>query len=837
VPAPRKKKGATGRLNPPQETTKPKAPSLSRGKLWRFRLMAVLGIPIVLLGLLELSLRLAGFGYPTAFLLPSRNDGHAVFVQNNRFGWRFFGPVMARLPQPLCISETKNPNSVRIVVLGESAAMGDPDPRFGLPRMLQAVLELRYPDTNFEVVNACVVAINSNVILPIAEDCAKKAKSDIWVIYMGNNEVVGPFGAGTVFGQQVPPLSLIRANLALKSTCIGQSIETLFSKINKPPENESEWGGMEMFLKQQVRADDSRMPRVYEHFSKNLSDIILAGRNSGASVVVSTVAVNLIDSAPFASEHRLALSKTDADKWEQLYRSGVTAQDAGKIDEASNLYREAAQLDDSFADLRFRQGSCALASGNTTEAQKQFIAARDLDTLRFRCDSKSNDAIRQTVANRSDARVILADAEQAFAEHSKDGLPGNELFYEHVHLTFHGNYLLALTLASRVQGLLPAKVAARFWPSETDCARRLAWSDWNKQKSLADVFTRLNDPPFVNQLNHNAQIRELVMALQQLASAPKPPGIQAAKASCENAVIAAPDDPILREQLAQLNEAANDLAAAETNEQVALRWLPNSSQDWSELGVILVEQKKYDPATDAFRRAFELNPEDVMSLQNLAQALKNLGRRDDAIRDYRHALALKPRFGVAWLGLGQVLEEAGNKVEAEKCYQNALRNPLRHAPELASLARFCVARGWRDAAATNYEAAIKLSPFDASLHVEAAMNLTELGRSAAAEQHCAEAIQLEPNSIEAHFLYGLCLGHDGNPAGAAAQFREAVRIMPDMLEAHLNLGIALTDEKNYSDALEQFNQVLQRNPNHATALQYVRAIKQKLSQMPSGEDN
>jgi tetratricopeptide (TPR) repeat protein len=545
--------------------------------------------------------------------------------------------------------------------------------------------------------------------------------------------------------------------------------------------------------------------------------------------------VNLIDSAPFASEHRPALSKSDADKWEQLYRSGATAQAAGKIGEASNWYREAAQLDDQFADLRFRQGSCALALGNLAEAQKQFASARDLDTLRFRCDSKLNDAIRQTVANRSDARVILADAEQAFAEHSKDGLPGNELFYEHVHLTFHGNYLLALTLASRVQGLLPAKVAARSWPSETDCARRLAWSDWNKQKSLADIYSRLNDPPFVNQLNHSAQIRELGMELQQLIAAPKPPGIQIAKATCESALMAAPDDPVLREQLARLDEAANDLVAAETNEQAVLRRLPSCSQDWSELGVILAEQKKYEAAADAFRRAFQLNSEDVMSLQNLAQAFKNLGRHDDAIREYRRTLALKPRFGAAWLGLGQVLEEAGNKVEAEKCYQNALRNPPQHAPGLAGLAQFCESRGWREAAATNYEYAIKLSPFDALLHVRAAMNLTELGRRAAAERHYAAAIQLEPNSIEAHFLYGLCLGHDGNPAGAAAQFREAVRIMPDMLEAHLNLGIALTDEKNYSDALEQFNQVLQRNPNHATALQYVRAIKQKLSQMPSGE--
>ncbi len=148
---------------------------------------------------------------------------------------------MARIPEPICLPQTKGTNTVRIVVFGESAALGDPQPRFGLPRMLQAMLELRYPGTHFEVVNAAIVAINSNVILPIARDCAN-VDADIWVVYMGNNEVVGPFGAGTVFGQQAPPLPLIRASLALKTTRIGQLIDDLRQKVQKPPPDKSEWG-------------------------------------------------------------------------------------------------------------------------------------------------------------------------------------------------------------------------------------------------------------------------------------------------------------------------------------------------------------------------------------------------------------------------------------------------------------------------------------------------------------------------------------------------------------------------------------------------------------------
>src|SRR5262249_11801475 len=150
---------------------------------------------------------------------------------------------MARVPAPLCLTQPKPPTTLRICVFGESAAFGDPQPRYGLPRMLQAMLQLRYPGVTFEVVNAAMTGINSHAVLPIARDCGP-ADADLWVVYMGNNEVVGPFGAGTVFSPQVPPLPLIHAGLALKATRMGEELESLREKFQKPSPEKSEWGGM-----------------------------------------------------------------------------------------------------------------------------------------------------------------------------------------------------------------------------------------------------------------------------------------------------------------------------------------------------------------------------------------------------------------------------------------------------------------------------------------------------------------------------------------------------------------------------------------------------------------
>jgi tetratricopeptide (TPR) repeat protein len=807
---------------------------VSPRKLWIFRLLLALGVPIVILGTFELVLRFIGFGYPAGFLLSSQRDGRPVFVQNDWFGWRFFGPAMARIPEPFCVPKVKDNNTVRVIVFGESAAQGDPQPPFGLPRMLQAMLELRYPGTRFEVINAAMVAINSNVVLPIARDCAA-ANADIWVIYMGNNEVVGPFGAGTVFGQQTPPLCLIRADLALKSTRLGELLDSLIRAIHPPSPDQNQWGGMEMFLNKQVSADDPRMNVVYSHFARNLADIIRLGRNAGAGIVVSTVAVNLRDCAPFASAHRAGLSVADKEKWDSLYQSGIAAQTAGHFQEAGEAFRAAAQIDNDFADLRFRQGCCALALGQTTEAQKQFVAARDLDCLRFRCDSRLNDLIRKTVSNENDPRIALADAEQSFAAHSENGLPGNDLFYEHVHLTFEGNYLLALTIAPKVEALLPGTMAAqvpasRPWPSEADCARRLAWSDWDKEQALAEISSRLDRPPFTGWINHEAEVAKMNVALQKLIPAVQPSGIQAAEELCAQALDSVPDDPLVREQLAVLEQSSGDLTDAMLNAQRAVEILPSDSEGWSQLGTILAEERSYNAAAAAFRRAFQLNPQSLWALKNLAQALNDLGRPKQAIVEYKHALRLNPHFGPAWLGLGEIYDKMGDKTAAGNCYQKALSNRVRNGQELETLARFCESRGWREAAATNFDEAIQLSPGDAALCLEAGQNLEALNRHADAEKLFSDAVKLSPDLLQARFLYGLELGRQGNAAAAAGQFREAVRIMPDLPEARLNLGIALEHEGKYSDALAQFDKVLDQNPSNPVALAHAKTLRQRLSE-------
>ena len=73
------------------------------------------------------------------------------------------------------------------------------------------MLRERFPSMKFEVVNTGSVAINSHVLLPIARTWP--ITPDVFIIYSGNNEVVGPYGPGTALTASGMNLEVIRSSI------------------------------------------------------------------------------------------------------------------------------------------------------------------------------------------------------------------------------------------------------------------------------------------------------------------------------------------------------------------------------------------------------------------------------------------------------------------------------------------------------------------------------------------------------------------------------------------------------------------------------------------------
>ena len=581
-------------------------------------------VPVVFFGVLEAGLRLGGYGYPTGFFVGPDADG--VYTTNPQFGWRFFPRPLARRPVP-CLLAHKPAGAVRIFVLGSSAAQGIPGPSFSVGRVLEVLLRERYPDVKFEVVNAAMTAINSHVVREIAGDCAAH-QPDLFVVYMGNNEVVGPYGPGTVFQRWSPSLRFIRANVWLKSTRTGQLLDDVIGWIGPRKGSPETWQGMEMFVGNRVAADDPRLPAVYANYRRNLTDICRIARQTGAGVLLSTVAVNLKDCPPFASQHRSDLSPKDVTRWKTLFQAGVELEGKEKWAEAIAKYEAAAKIDDRFAELAFRRGRCLAVLGRSAEAREQFILARDLDVLRFRADSRINAVVRDVAAEQAGEGVRLVDAERSLAKSdlAVDGIPGSGLFYEHVHFRFDGNYLLARAFLDEVEAALPQLAASRKREpvlSKEQCAESLALTPYDEHR-LASIMVMLTSrPPFTNQLDHavwQASLEKQTEELHRLATTPE--AVQAACETYKAALEKTPDD-------CDLHYGFGMLALSNGLPQVAREHLQVVRKKW---------------------------PCDAAVCSELGKAAKNCGRIDEAMDDYRKALQIDPGFTTAALRFRERLE-------------------------------------------------------------------------------------------------------------------------------------------------------------------------------------
>lgn len=783
-------------MKPPGTRPKPRTQErspVSKRRLWLFRIAAATLPPLLLLVGLEFGLRLADYGYPTSFFVPARINGSNYFVTNDRFGFRFFPPTIARTPFALRMAAEKPANTYRIFLFGESAAQGDPDPTFGVGRYLEVLLRDRFPGTDFEVVCVAMTAINSHAILPIARECAR-LDGNLWVVYMGNNEMVGPYGAGTVFGPQSPRLPLIRASLAVKATKTGQLIEQIMARIVTSAAAQKSWGGMSMFKDHQLRRDDPGRLRAYDNFSRNLEDILRTGRNAGVPVVLSTVASNLKDCAPFASLHRLALNENQRASWEQNYSAGVAREKAGDMGAALEWFTKAATIDSDFAELQFRVATCEQALSNAVAARRAFERARDYDALVFRADGVINQIITSAAERHALEGVVLLDSAEELATNSPGGVTGEELFYEHVHLNFAGNYLLAKLFAGKIAFQLPPAIAARNkgqWASADFCDRRLAVSLWDRHRVWQVNFSRVSEPPFTEQLNDVPRARRYMDRLEQFRSQMNAEAQEQSRAMYREALNAAPDDPSLRGNFAQLLGELGDLAAAVKEQQRVCELLPQSHAAFHKTGMLLVRQNHVEAAVEQFNHALALRSDYVPALNELGLILANRQKTVEAEQCFLNAVQINPGYAESYINLGFTRQSAG------------------HLPD----------------ALVQYQVAARLQPDGPAAHFSQAVGLANERRSADAVKLFQAAVWMNPSFWQARYLLGVELALAEHVEEAEAQFAEVVRLRPDFAKAHLNLGVALAKRRKLDEALAEFRWALKLNPTNELAQRSIETIQ------------
>ena len=649
------------------------------------RLLVAVAAPILFFCALEGALRLAGYGKPTELFIPDVKPG--FYRTNPNFTAPFIPPSFGIQPLNFRIRRHKAPGSVRVFVLGESAAQGMPEPDFGFAAQLGAQLRARYPGKALEVVNLGITAINSHVVYRAARQAAD-FEPDLLVIYMGNNEVVGPYGPGCAYLSASPPLWFIRASVLVRGTRTGQLLADLLGRLVPSGSRARDWRGMETFSDDSVRGEDPRLEAVYRNFSANLQDIVALAGRAGIKTVLSTVVANLKDNAPFISMHRAGLSPGEKRSWKAAFDSGAVAWDLGDPRSAVYGFEEALRIDPEFAETHFWLGRLAEALGEPEIARRSYLDALHWDALRFRPDPRINEIIRQ-VAQGAGGSVALVDAARAMGSDrgSPPPLAGHEILFDHVHFNWAGNFQMAQLLTGACARALFGPDAGPGDGLDPDgCASALGYTPDAQLKMLDTVVKLTLRPPFTNQSTFSedqARLRREVEATNALLGMPG--ARSAALDTAERALQQDPDNASLAERLGTMESDAGNLDRALSLLDRAEALRPRSAELSRRKAQVLMRLQRNAGAEALLRGSLELDRDYFVAGGALVDLWVSTGQLDRGKVFFDRELAKAPANPYLRLEYANLLFRGGVLDGAEREARRIWEDDPGSRPAMAAL--------------------------------------------------------------------------------------------------------------------------------------------------------
>ena len=391
------------------------------GKKVSFKVFLVF-IPLLFFIFLEITLRIFGLFNPQSLFFENKNID---FIQvNSDIGQKYFDRNKVPVPNmyPQKFSAIKSKNTFRIFCLGGSTTAGFPyEMNVPFPQQLKFILEDNYSEKKIEVINLGLSAINSFTILDWIPQILNH-EPDLIIIYMGHNEYYGAYGVGSKISFTNNGF-LVRLALSLKNLNTFLMIEKIFSFSISKISNKSNGTLMEQISnKKKIPIDSKLREKVYNNFGKNLEIILSDIVKSNTQVILSTLTSNLLDQPPF----------------------GKNGRDKNDPIESIKFYDKGKEL---------------FANQNYDSSKIYFNKARDLDGIPFRADRKINQIIKKKSI---DFKIKRLDMVKIFEKNSRGGIPGDNLFSDHLHPNPIGYSLMAYAFYKKIIdiGLLDSNIIA-----------------------------------------------------------------------------------------------------------------------------------------------------------------------------------------------------------------------------------------------------------------------------------------------------------------------------------------------------------------------------------------
>ena len=563
---------------------------------------------LLLLGLVEVILRLADVGHSHNLFLSGGRPQQELLYLNSRFANQYYPRLLPSIPTPgksVLFERHKQPGTFRIFVLGESTSQGFP---YGATEAFPFRLEqmLTRAGVRCEVINLSMSAITSYVGLDMARHVADLSP-DLVLVYFGHNEFLG------IGGSASHARPLFRLNQLASRLRIYQTLKQLLSLSH----TDTPASLLEVMANVPgTPLDSEEYETTLMAYRRSLKGIVDVFSGTQAEVLILGVARNLRDFPPFRSGIRRSRPDQDdlADRLNHQVQSGQPLPGPRQVDDGLESYALARSL---------------LQQGLVQQARDYFVRACDLDQLRFRASTDIRRVAREVCQHGGCGYLDLQPLVDGL---SREGVAGNDIFVDQVHPSLSAHHQLAQELARHILHRHFGEI--------------IADSSFAKVEMRSTLVDRIKAANTLQTLYRTNMFRELGYDNDLAHLSIFRPADAAGGHSNELL-------PGVRRQ------------DVEFIQSVYARF-PATYQLHISYGAWLIKQRRHKEAFAEFRQAATLNRFSISARNNLALMYANLGRYEEAMEALRELTDLGIDDPRLWESVYRLHLLAGRDAEAEK---------------------------------------------------------------------------------------------------------------------------------------------------------------------------
>ncbi len=251
-------------------------------------------------------------------------------------------------------------------------------------------------------------------------------------------------------------------------------------------------------------------------------------------------------------------------------------------------------------------------------------------------------------------------------------------------------------------------------------------------------------------------------------------------------------------------EALSELKAA-----IAIN--PYNGAWYFNLGLTLDMMDRYEEAITAYRRALEMESDDLELLNAVGTDCTRVGKHREAIEFFERIERIDPAYEACYCNRIIAYSELDQHDRAEEMFYLARQYKETCPMCLYNMGNSLFARGLYDRALWCWQQVLQTEPTHPQTHARMAEVFWAKGQLGDARRHFLEELRLNPGDIDTMLDLGELLMEMGQETAAAEKFRQVLELEPGECVAHFNLGILAENEGDVALALQQFKHVLRND--------------------------